>query len=77
MVLASRLRKHEWKAGPLVKIEILFVDGTTEVTPECDSVKIHEGVLHAYWIGYNSTLGSSDHIGSWPLVNIKKWVKRP
>jgi hypothetical protein len=60
-----------------VKVHIEFIDGTIEITDICDSVNVRDQVLHVYYMRYNSTFSASHHLGSWPLVNIKKWWTEP
>lgn len=58
VVVASRLR-------------IEFVDGTGQVVDYAETVKIQDGVLIAY--NTSSIMGVVEHVGSWPLVNIRTW----
>ena len=58
------------------KIHITFTDDTTEITDNCDNVEIRDGVLHLYYRRYNAAWSDSEHVGSWPLINIKKYIKK-
>ena len=51
-----------------MKIEITFMDGTTEIVDRVDGHWIADGQLHAY----HQAMYRED-LGHWPLVNIRRW----
>lgn len=55
-----------------IKIRIQFTDGTGEVVDYAEKVKVVDGVLRAW--SESSYGGVIHHIGSWPLVNVRKWT---
>lgn len=53
------------------KVEIVFVDGTTELVENVNQVTANDGVIRLYRVGgwpYKLT-----NCGSYPLANIKRW----
>jgi hypothetical protein len=52
-----------------VTLRIEFVDGGGTVVQAVDETKVQDGVLHVYRI--SSIMHIREHLGSWPLVNIK------
>jgi hypothetical protein len=57
-------------------VDIEYVDGRTETVGPADDLRQVDGVLNLWHVGYNSTLSRADHVGSFPLVNIRKWKRR-
>jgi hypothetical protein len=57
-------------------VDIEYVDGRTESVGPVDDLRQTDGVLNLWHVGNNSTLGTAEHVGSFPLVNIRKWKRR-
>lgn len=53
------------------RLRIEFMDGTSEVVDYAEKVEIRDGIL---WARNERTYGGPfEHVGSWPIVNIRKW----
>lgn len=54
------------------RVHIVFTDGTEETVDRVEKARVTEGVLileNRRPISYDT-----EHLGSYPLVNIKKWT---
>lgn len=54
-------------------IEITYRDNTIEVVKASKDV-VNDGVLHIYYKA--GSYVPEEHMGSWPLTGIKKWIWR-
>lgn len=54
-------------------VKIIFTDGTEELVQSASRVRSQDGVLHLSRDAPYS--GATDHLGSYPLVNIRSWTK--
>lgn len=54
-------------------VEIEFTDGTTETVPMTTRQYLGDGVLHLFQ--KNGDYVPEEHLGSYPLANIRKWTK--
>lgn len=58
-------------------VRIWFMDGSEETVPKANHMAVENGALHIYniWRGSSVSLRNSKHLGSYPIHNIRKWVK--
>jgi hypothetical protein len=53
-------------------VEIVFTDGSTETIQSATDAHPVDGVLH---LRRDGDYGLREHLGSYPLVNVKSWKK--
>jgi hypothetical protein len=56
---------------PTFNIRITFMDGTETVVEYADGSHVRDEVLHIFRDRQFS--GGREHLGSFPLVNVRKW----
>lgn len=54
------------------KYEITYLDGTVEVVSG-DRANVYEGTLNIHVQTGGISYAQYRHVGSWPLVSIRKW----
>jgi len=54
-----------------MKVEIRFVDDSTEIVENVDDIKVRDDTLNLYQRGIHYTY--VQHLGSYPLANVKRW----
>jgi hypothetical protein len=56
-------------------VTITYLDGTAEVVTHSTRQHVADGVLHLF--KKNGSYAAEEHLGSWPLTSVKKWVRKP
>lgn len=56
-----------------VTVTIEYLDGTTTRVELVTRQHIDDGVLHLFC--KNGSMADEEHLGSYPLVNIRKWQR--
>lgn len=54
-------------------VEITFNDGVQEIVPGVDDVFVKDDVLHIWFRGFNQISRQNRHLGSYPLVGIRRY----
>jgi hypothetical protein len=57
----------------MFNVTIEFIDGSTQLIRHVDREVVADGVLNLYRDRPYS--GGYEHLGSWPIQNIKRWQR--